>query len=223
MAICASFSGAKGKTIFRLLSNVILYVALFFFLIKAFEYLGFSPTAIAAGMGSLALAISLGAQNFVADIFAGLTYVFEGTLHVGDHVEVVVMGSPAYQGRVVEVGVRCIKVLTSEGDVITCGNRDIRTITNSTQMNSRVTCEVDVSSNYPADEIEQMLRAELPGIGRTDRRILSGPVYNGVTGIGMGIMTLSVSAECSEENISYVRDKLNVSLQRIFREHGYSI
>ena len=223
MSICASFCGSKGKTIFRLLSNVILYVALFFFLIKAFEYLGFSPTAIAAGMGSLALAISLGAQNFVADIFAGLTYVFEGTLHVGDHVEVVVMGSPAYQGRVVEVGVRCIKVLTSEGDVITCGNRDIRTITNSTQMNSRVTCEVDVSSNYPADEIEQMLRAELPGIGRTDRRILSGPVYNGITGIGMGIMTLSVSAECSEENISYVRDKLNVSLQRIFREHGYSI
>ena len=133
------------------------------------------------------------------------------------------MGSPAYQGRVVEVGVRCIKVLTSEGDVITCGNRDIRTITNSTQMNSRVTCEVDVSSNYPADEIEQMLKDELPNVGSTDRKILNGPFYNGITAIGSGTMTLSFSVECKEEDFSYVRDKLNVSLQRIFREHGYSI
>ena len=88
MSICAFFSGPRGKTIFRLIANVILYIALFFFLIKALEYLGFSPAAIAAGMGSLALAISLGAQNFVSDIIAGLTYVFEGTVHVGDFVQV---------------------------------------------------------------------------------------------------------------------------------------
>ena len=71
LAICASFAGSKGRTIFRLIANVALYIALFYFLIKATEYLGFSTTAIAASMGSLALAISLGAQNFVADIFAG--------------------------------------------------------------------------------------------------------------------------------------------------------
>jgi hypothetical protein len=35
LAICAAFSGSKGKTIFRLIANVILYVALIFFLIKA--------------------------------------------------------------------------------------------------------------------------------------------------------------------------------------------
>lgn len=222
-AVCASFTGSRGKTIFRLISNVVLYVALFYFLIRACEYLGFSPTAIAAGMGSLALAISLGAQNFVADIFAGLTYVFEGTIHVGDAVEIAVIGSPVFEGKVVEIGVRCIKVLTREGDLITCGNRDIRMIKNSTQMNSRVICELVVSSELSADEIEQMLEKELPDIGKADRRILHGPTYNGISEISDGKMTLSVSAECSEEDYLYVRDKLNVSLQRIFREHGYNI
>ncbi len=223
MAICASFSGSRWRTIFRLLSNVTLYIALIVFLIKTFEYLGFSPAVIAAGMGSVALAISLGAQNFVADVFAGLTFVFEGTVHVGDIVQISASGSPDHRGRIVEVGIRSIKIQTRGGDLITCNNRDIGSIRNRTQMNSLVICELSVSSEIPIDDLEKMLKEELPGIGRMDRQILSGPVFNGVTAIGNGMMTLSVSAECSEENYSYVMDRLNVSLLRIFREHGYSV
>lgn len=222
MAILASFSGSKGKTIFRLVGNIFLYVALFIFLIRAFENFGFSPAAIAAGMGSLALAVSLGAQNFVADIIAGLTYVFEGTFHAGDNVQISV-GGPAFEGKVVEIGVRCIKLLTREGDIITCYNRDVRTIKNATQLNSCVICEINVSSEISAEELEEMLEKELSAIGEKDGRILSGPVYNGVIAIDKGMMTLSVSAECRVEDYYYVRDKVNVSLQRIFREHGYSI
>ena len=223
LAICASFSASKGRTIFRLLSNVIFYIAVIIFLIKALEYLGFSMTAIAAGVGSLALAISLGAQSFVADIFAGLTIVFEGIVHVGDNAEIEVSGGAPFHGKIVEVGIRCIKLLTREGDLITCSNRDIRLIKNSTQMNSRVICELAVSSSIPSSELEQMLKTELPKIGQTDRQILSGPSYNGITGISGGTMTLSVSAECNEEDYYYVRDKLYASLQRIFMEHGYNI
>ena len=222
-SVCSAFAGSRGKTIFRLLASIVLYISLFFFLIRTFEYLGFSRTAIAAGMGSLALAISLGSQNFVADIFAGLTYVFEGTVHVGDSVEIAVSGSPVCQGKVMEIGVRCMKILTREGDLITCGNRAIGMIKNSTQMNSRVICVLTVSSELSAEEIEEMMKEKLPDVGRTDRRILNGPTYNGISGISNGTMTLSVSAECSEEDYFYVRDKLNVSLQRIFREKGYSI
>ena len=223
LTICATFSGSKGKTIFRLIANVILYVALIFFLIKVFEYLGFSPATIVAGIGSLGLAISLGAQNFVADIIAGLTYVFEGTVHVGDNVKIAVPGSPVHRGKVVEVGVRCVKLLTREGDLITCSNRDIKSIQNRTQLNSLVICEIEVSTAIPADEMEQILKTELPKTGQNDRRILSGPTYNGIISIGNGTMVLSVSAECSEEDYYYVRDRLNVCMQRIFMEHGYSI
>ena len=223
LTICATFSGSKGKTIFRLIANVILYVALIFFLIKVFEYLGFSPATIVAGIGSLGLAISLGAQNFVADIIAGLTYVFEGTVHVGDNVKIAVPGSPVHRGKVVEVGVRCVKLLTREGDLITCSNRDIKSIQNRTQLNSLVICEIEVSTAIPADEMEQILKTELPKTGQNDRRILSGPTYNGIISIGNGTMVLSVSAECSEEDYYYVRDRLNVCMQRIFREHGYNI
>ena len=223
MALLAAFLGPKGKTIFGLLASVMIYIAFFFFLIKAFEYLGFSLVAIAASMGSLALSISLGAQNFVSDILAGLTFVFEGTVHAGDFVQVSVYGSSGIQGKVVEVGIRCMKILTLEGDLITCSNRDVRVVRNSTLMNSRIICKFVVSSDIPADDLKQMLEAELPEIGRADRRILRGPAYNGISEISNGRMTISVSAECSEEDYHYVKDKLNTSLQRIFRDHGYRI
>ena len=143
---------------------------------------------------------------------------------MGDIVQLGIYGSGTlFQGKVVEVGIRSVRLLTPEGDIITCSNRDIRTIKNSTQLNSRVICELAVSSAYPADELEQMLNAELPAIGLKDRQILSGPTYNGIVSIGGGKMTLSVSAECREEDYSYVRDRINAALQRIFLEHGYSL
>ena len=90
-------------------------------------------------------------------------------------------------------------------------------------MKSCVICEMVVSSSISADELEQVLKAELPKIGQTDRQILGGPRYNGISSIGNGTMTLSVSAECNEEDYFYVRDKLNSSMQRIFREHGFEL
>ena len=219
--IFASFSGPRGKTICRLIASILLYLAVFVFLIVSLGYLGVKRDAIVAGMGSLALAVSLGAQNFVADIFAGLTLVFEGTVHVGDVITVI--AATEYQGKVIEIGIRNLTVLTQEGDLISVNNREVRVVKNLTQMNSRVICELTVSSNLSAEEIRQMLEEELPKVGKGNKRILQGPVYHGITKIGNGTMTLSVSAECREADYHYVKDRINVSLQRIFREHGYHI
>ena len=68
-----------------------------------------------------------------------------------------------------------------------------------------------------------MLKKELPKIGRKDVRFHGSPKYNGLTKIGNGTMTFSISAECREEDYSYVKNKLNISLQQIFLEHGYNL
>ena len=223
LAMFSSLSGSRGKTICRLIESVILYLSLFGFVIKTLEYLGLSRELVVTGVGALALTLSLGAQDFVADVIAGLTFVFEGTVHVSDLVLISEQGTPDFQGTVMEVGLRTIKVLSREGEMVATFNRNIRTIKNLTQMNSRVICKMTVSSDHSAEEIEQLLKAELPQVSRGDRRILRGPFYNGITKIDEGKMTLSVSAECREEDNDYVRDKLNVFLQRVFREHGLKI
>ena len=178
--------------------------------------------AILTVIGTLGIALSLGAQHFVSDIIAGLTMVFEGTVHAGDIVDLGV-GVKLYHGEVREIGLRFISLQTLDGNIVTLSNRDINMTTNMTRLNSRCTIEFTVSSEYPIEEIEEMLQRELPKIGEMDRRILNGPVYNGIIALEGGSMTLLVTAECREEDLAGVQLVINRSLQRIFTQNGYRI
>ena len=131
LAACATFSGSKGKTICRLIRSLTMYVALFAFLIIACTYIGISMAVILTALGTLGIAVSLGAQHFVSDIIAGLTIVFEGTCHVGDIVDVGV-GAKAYHGEVKEIGLRFIKLQTNDDGIVTLSNRDINMVNNMT-------------------------------------------------------------------------------------------
>ena len=108
-----------------------MYVALFAFLIIACTYIGISMAVILAAIGTLGIAVSLGAQHFVSDVIAGLTIVFEGTFHVGDIVDVGV-GGKEYHGEVKEIGLRFIKIRTNDNSIVTLSNRDINMVNNMT-------------------------------------------------------------------------------------------
>ena len=110
LAVISSFVGGKGKTICRLIKSLVMYLALFTFVILALNYLGLSMSTILAAIATLGIAVSLGAQHFVSDIIAGLTMVFEGTVHVGDIVDLGA-GSKMYHGTVQEIGLRFIRII----------------------------------------------------------------------------------------------------------------
>ena len=222
LAVISSFVGGKGKTICRLIRSLIMYLALFAFIILALNYLGISMSAILAAIATLGIAVSLGAQHFVSDIIAGLTMVFEGTVHVGDIVDIGA-GGRTYHGEVREIGLRFIRILTHEGNIVALSNRDVNMTTNMMQLNSRCRCEFTISSEYPIEEIEEILGRELPEIGRKDRRIISGPDYQGILALEGGQMTLLITAECREQDITDVQLIINRSVQRIFTQNGYRI
>ena len=222
LGVCSSFAGAKGKTIFRLIRSLISYLALFTFLILAMTYIDVSMTAILAAIGTLGIAVSLGAQHFVSDIIAGLTLVFEGTIHVGDIVDLGT-GMKIHHGVVRQIGLRFISLQTSDGNIVTLSNRDVSMTTNMTQLNSRCACEFTISSEYPIEEIEQLLKRKLPEIGEKERKILNGPVYDGIISLTGGSMTLLITAECREEDLTGVQSVINRSLQQIFTQNGYRI
>ena len=222
LAICATFTGSKGKTICRLIKSLIEYVALFTFLILACTYIGISMSVILAAIGTLGIAVSLGAQHFVSDIIAGLTIVFEGNFHVGDIVDLGV-GGKQYHGEVLEIGLRFTRLHTRLGNIVTLSNREINMVNNMTQLNTRYECDIAVSTEYSIEDIEKMLQRELPKIGEKDRRILAGPVYSGIIALEDGTMTLCIITECAEEDLTDVQQLVNRSLQCIFRENGYKI
>ena len=223
LAACSVFMDARGRTFCRLLTSLVLYIALFAFLIISSDFIGVSRANILAAIGVFGIAVSLGAQNFVSDIISGVTFVFEGTVHVGDMVSITGVHSTVYRGEVAEIGIRFVKILDLDENVISISNRDIRVISNMTQRNSRYNCEISLSTEYPIEEIEAMLRQELPKIRQEHRYILKGPDYNGIKYFGPGTMTISITADCREEDYLNVQREVNRALQTIFIQHGYKI
>ena len=220
--VISSFVGSKGKTICRLLRSLSVYVLLFTFLIIGATYIGISMAAIIAFIGTLGISLSLGAQHFISDIIAGLTIVFEGTFHVGDIVDLRA-GYSLCHGEVLEIGLRFTRLQDRNGNIVTLNNRDISVVSNMTQLNSLCNCEITISSDYSIKDIEEMLQRELPKVGEKDQRILVGPDYNGISALGGGQMTLTVTAECSEKDLAEVQQVVNRALQEIFTRNGYQI
>ena len=211
--IASTALGTKGETICRLLINFVNYAGVLSFIYFSFYYLGFDPKTLLASLGLLSFAISLGAKDLITDIVAGLSIVFEGEYQVGDIIEV-----NGYRGNVLEIGVRTTKLEGKGGNIKIIANRDVENVINMTRMNSWYPLDINISSDQPLADIEALLYEQLPRIGKEIPEVVSGPFYQGITSLGKGTMTLSITAECNEADYFTVQRALNRAVQELFEE-----
>ena len=193
--IAGNMTGSRGKTICRLIASLFSYVAIMIFFYYALSYLGVDTNAILASVGVIGIGISMGARDLIADIFAGVSMIFEGEYQVGDIVNI-----DGYRGMVEEIGVRSTRLIGRGGNVKVIGNKDIKSLTNLTKMNSWVPVTIKVDVTYPLKDAESILTEALPRIGESCEYIISGPYYKGVLSVEMGFAVLSIIAECKEDD-----------------------
>ena len=211
-------TGAKGWTVCRLVMNVIRYLTLASFVGLSLYYLGIDKTTLLAALSILSLAVSLGSQSLIADIIAGVSIILEGVFDVGD---VVVIGHNT--GKVMEIGVRTTRILCPGNDVLVIGNKEIQTVINKSKKTTAFDIYIRIRSDYPVDVIRELLERELPAIGEKNDKILRGPVFEGITKIEDGRMTLSIETECRQADAHKVKLYLNSELQKLFAKNGIRI
>lgn len=216
--------GSLGETIWRLSLSLIEYIALLTLLFYSFGFLGVNTGALIGAVGLLTLALSLGAQNLVADVIAGITIVFEREYRVGDVVEI-----NGFKGMVSEIGVRSTKLIGSGDNVKIICNRNIEEVLNMTSMNSWYPMELHIPGDQPLEEIEEMLVRELPKLKGKIDGVIGGPFYKGVLSIGEGgplggknAATLSIIAEYREEDYLKVKRNMSRAIRKLFDKAGYS-
>ena len=208
----------RGKTICRLISNLIGYIAIMVFIYYSLSYLGVDTNAILASVGVIGIGVSMGARDLIADIFAGVSMIFEGEYQVGDIVNI-----DGYRGMVQEVGVRSTRLVGRGGNVKVIGNKDIKSVTNLTKMNSWVATTIKVDVNYPIRDAEEIINGVLPKIGEKCPQIISGPYYKGILSVEMGFAVLSIIAECSEDNYHKVERILVREVLIALRENNVPV
>ena len=107
----------RARTITRLANSLIIYAACIFLVFCIFELFGMNTTALLASAGIVSIAVGMGAQSMAADLLAGFFMILEGTIHVGDYVDVA-----GIKGRVTDMGIRTTEITDDEGNVVTLNN-----------------------------------------------------------------------------------------------------
>ena len=119
----------RARTVSRLASSLITYAASLFLIFSIFNMFGANTTALLASAGVVSIAVGMGAQSMASDLLAGFFMMLEGTIHVGDDVAV---GSPRERitGKVVDMGIRTLKIVDETGNLVTLNNSKANPICN---------------------------------------------------------------------------------------------
>ena len=103
----------KAFAILQLVKYLIYVIAI----MLALESLGLNVTVLLAGSAALLVGLGLGIQEIFKDLVSGLILLFEGSLKVGDVIEL-----ESLVGVVKEINIRTSKVRTRDGIIIIVPN-----------------------------------------------------------------------------------------------------
>ncbi len=142
----------KRYTLVKLVS----YFAYTIGVVMALEYMGVDITVLLVGSAGLLVGLGLGLQHLFNDIVSGFVILFEGTVRVGDIIEV--DGTIA---RVQQIDIRTSKVVTREGITILMPNSLITSnkVVNwsHSSITSRLTVTVGVAYGSDTEKVKGLL------------------------------------------------------------------
>jgi small-conductance mechanosensitive channel len=124
-------------------------------LIVSLQPLGIKLTLLLAGSAAILVGLGLGLQQIFQDIMPGITILPEGTLKVGDIVEI----QDDIVGRVIEIGLRTSKIETRDNIIMVVPNSKFVTdiVNNWSHMEKRTRFHINVGVAYGSD-VEKVTR-----------------------------------------------------------------
>ena len=129
--------------------QIIKYILWLSAILISFNTIGIKLTLLLAGSAALLVGLGLGLQQIFQDFMSGLAILFEGTLKVGDIVEI----RDEIVGIVKEVGLRTTKIETRDNIIMIIPNSKFVTdiVINWSHMEKKTRFHVDVGVAYGSD------------------------------------------------------------------------
>ncbi|MBO7614227.1 MAG: mechanosensitive ion channel family protein [Bacilli bacterium] len=206
------------KTTLLLVGNVAKYLAFILILLLSLSAWGVDTAAIVTGAGVLTLVISLGCQQMVSDIVAGIFMLFEGDIKVGD--VVVVNG---WRGTVQQIGLRRTRIQDAAGNINIVNNASISNIINNTQDLSVAICDVGIEYNESIERVEKVLSEAFPKMKEELPAIVKGPYYKGVAELGASSVVIRIIAQVKEEDLYQTQRDMNRFIKILFDKNNINI
>ena len=152
-------TSARVRTLLPLMQRALFLLLAIFVVLVTLNEIGINVTPLLAGAGVLGLAVGLGAQNMVRDLITGVSMILEDVLAVGD---VVQLGDKA--GTVEALGLRAIKLRSSDGTLHTIPFGTLTIISNQTKDFAYATFEVAVGYATDPAAAAKAMRASFEAV-----------------------------------------------------------
>ena len=179
------------STIKSLATSVFNYIMYFIIVTVVLSILGVNVTSILAVAGVGGIAISFGAQTLVKDIISGMFIWMEGSITVGDVVDI-----NNLSGTVESIAIRTTVVRDYNGNIYVIPNGDIRTITNMSRDFKRAI--VDVRCPYEEDQarIVGILENEMEKAGEEIDGLTSIPEVMSILSFDTDAVVVRIAVQC---------------------------
>lgn len=219
LSLLTSLLSSRQQTILLLLISFLRYFGWIGAIYYCLTLLGIPTISLLASAGALTAIFSIGAQNIVADILAGLFIIFEGSFKVGDMITV-----DDWHGQVQEIGIRntTIRDLINN-DVKILNNSTIKRVVNNSVYPSFCAMKIGIPYNMDLKELEEIIEKELPVMqGDLEDRIEAFR-YLGVDEFADSSVIVKFEVACRNQDYNKVKRALNREIKLMFDRNGINV
>ena len=213
---------AAAYTLGRLLHYIVILVGIF----AALSSIGIDFTSFALIAGALSVGIGFGLQAIVNNFVSGLILLFEGTLRVGDYIEL----DSGLAGMVKEINTRATVVNTNDSVDVVVPNSELVTtkLTNWTLRESVARIHIPFNVAYGSDK-ELVKRVSLEAAADTEFALMHTPGREPqlrLTGFGENALQFEMRVWVSRQGVRRpyrVRSSFLWALETRLRENNIRV
>jgi small conductance mechanosensitive channel len=181
----------------------------------------FDLLPVIAGLGLIAVALTLAGQSIVLDYLMGILIVLEGPYYKGDWIQIA-----GVEGEVEEVGMRRTVIRDSSGTVHSVSNGETRIASNLTRIFARMLVDITVAYDTDIDRataiVNEVGAAMLKDEAWTGH-LLEAPYLLRVDALGELGMTLRVVGKVRASDRFVAPGELRKRLLAAFQANGIEI
>ena len=205
----------QANTLRSLVTSIFNYIMYFIIVTVVLSIFGVNVSSLLAVAGVSGIAIAFGAQTLIKDIISGMFIWMEGSIAVGDVVNI-----NGLAGSVESITIRTTVVRDYNGNIYVIPNGDIRTLTNMSRGFKRAIVDIRCPYEADMDRVVAILKDEMQRAGEEIVGLTDAPEVMSILSFETDAVMVRIAAQCPVgENWRIERD-LRMRVKARFDKEG---
>ena len=208
-------STQQMDTVRSLVTSIFNYILYFIIITVVLGVFGVDISSILAVAGVGGIAIGFGAQTLVKDVISGFFIWMEGSIAVGDIVEI-----NGLMGEVESIAIRTTVVRNNNGNVYSIPNGDIRTVTNMSREFKRALVDIRCPYDVALEKLVSILKEEMDIAADEVDGLDTPPDVLSILSFEPDAVIIRLSAKCPVKENWHIERELRSRVKMRFEKEG---